>query len=98
MKLNHLVLNATVSGVASEPENLTAAAYLLSSIVHQLEDQTVEPAISQVAYSNVAACMNKNVYYIYCDNVCIKLKIFLSTASGFLDIDQRQTETESSVS
>ena len=95
MKLNHVVLNATVSGVANEPENLTAAAYLLSSIVHRLEDQTIEPAISQVA---VAACMNKNVYYIYCDNVCIKLKIFLSTASGFLDIDQRQTETESTVS
>ena len=48
MNLNDVLLNATVSGVASEPEDLTAVAYLLSATVNRLGNQTVEPAISQV--------------------------------------------------
>ena len=48
MNLSDVILNATVSGVASEPEDLTAAAYLLSATVNRLENETVEPAISEV--------------------------------------------------
>ena len=81
-------LNATVSGVASSgPMELTAAAYLLSATVNRLGNQTVQPAISEV-------CMYVLVYtrmgsiYIHLYNI----KVFLSTASGFLDIIQRQNE------
>ena len=48
MNLNDALLNATMSGVDSEPEDLIAAASLLSATVDRLGNQTVEPAISEV--------------------------------------------------
>ena len=88
VKLNDVILNATVSGVASsDPTDLTAAAYLLSATVNRLGNQMVQPAISEV-------CMYVLVYtrmgsiYIHLYNI----KVFLSIASGFLDITQRQNE------
>ena len=48
MHLNDLV-NSTVEN-AGETLDLTAAAYLLSTIVNTLGDQIVEVAISEVLY------------------------------------------------
>ena len=48
MNLNDALLNATMSGVDSEPEDLIAAASLLSATVDRLGNQIVEPAISEV--------------------------------------------------
>lgn len=45
MILNDVILNDTVE---SEPESLTAAAYLLSATVSGLGNQTVEPLTSEV--------------------------------------------------
>ncbi len=45
MILNDVILNNTAE---SEPESLTAAAYLLSATVSGLGSQTVEPATSEV--------------------------------------------------
>ena len=50
MNLNDVILNATVSRVASDPMDLTAPAYLLSATVNRLVgNQAVQPAISEVS-------------------------------------------------
>ena len=48
VNLNDAILNTTTERINNEPEDLTAAAYLLSATVSGLESQTVEPAISEV--------------------------------------------------
>ena len=56
MSLNDLV-NATAEN-ASEPVDLTAAAYLLSTIINNLGDQIVELAISEVSALTYNAIIN----------------------------------------
>ena len=62
VNLNDVILNATVSGVASDPMDLTAAVYLLGATVNRLGNQTFQPATSEVC---MYTTMNYLLAYTY---------------------------------
>ena len=67
LHLNGVILNATVSGVGSDLDDLTAAAYLLSEIVNRLGNETVEPAISEVCRYTIDYLQSCIPLYYYLD-------------------------------